>query len=265
MSLNEWFHVRGPVFLRTCAKYPMRRERSMSELSRIGVDFEESFDDGSLFPNLKHVVGERKTSRSNIGHIVAMINFLLSDKRSDGMWIIEDDIAFLQDVDLLTRLCASLTFDMSYMRGICLGSRPPDRKLDACRNVFSMTKVVVDAKTKFPFSWGMSYFLNSDVCRYVPRIVAKKYVKLATNGKMSVDALVGDFKNPTDVAFSKLHSRLSIPICVPSSRICVQDFSCEKGLSVVDSLVDPNRSRLDTSCPSCFPDPMNSYNISRKE
>ena len=234
-------------------------------MSRIGVRFTESYDDGSTLPHLKHVAGDRSSSRAEVGCMLALIKWLSSNNKSDGVWMIQDDVAFLRDVDLLTSLCLSLSSGMSYMRGICLGSRPPDKRIYDERWLFSRTKSHVSVKGYEDFSWGMAYFLNSDVCRYVPRRIVEIYVGFATEGKMTVGSLVHRFKNPCDVAFSKLHKRNGIPICVPSSRLCVQDFGCERGVCTASTLMDPDRSRIDPDCPSCFANPIESYCLSDSE
>lgn len=264
-ALEDWFWSKGPVYLCTCAKHPMRRERALQEMSRIGVMARESYDDGTVLPHLKHLSMRRDTSRVEVGCMLALIKWLSSNDKSDGMWMVQDDVAFLRDVDLLTSLCLSLPLRMSYMRGICLGSRPRKERINEDRLLFSRTKAYSMVSGHEDFSWGMAYYLNSDVCRYIPRNIVEIYVGIATKGKMSIEFLPNRFRNPCDLALSKLHFKNCVPVCVPSSRLCVQDYGCERGICTADTLLKTDLYRIDEDCPGCFPDPVASYNLSDSE
>lgn len=90
MTLDEWFWGRGPVYLMTCRRYPGRRDRARREMDRIGVRYVESFDGCT----------EGDVKRGCIrGKALAIARHLASDEADRGMWLVEDDLAFLADLD----------------------------------------------------------------------------------------------------------------------------------------------------------------------
>ena len=214
----------GQVFLMTCKKYPIRRKSIKTELARLGILFDEVYDEGIEFQNIgfRH----KRLNRCHLAKYNAMSRFITNP--TERVTLIEDDVRFLKNISEISNAINTIPEGFGVCR-LSWGVSPYVRNEIASVN----PKYVVEIERKMAEPgafWAECPWASTDGCTIISKDVAFLYHK-------KLETLIKD--NPyseidnSDDLLCRVCDELNMPMYAFKPIACIQVLTngMEKGKS----------------------------------
>lgn len=221
----------GEVYLLTCAKYPRRRVSIRAELDRLGIRYQEIYDDGSSFRGIR--TANDGINRCHLSKYNAVSEFLKSSCKR--MTIIEDDIRFCKDVSKVSKAISTIPEDF----GVCRLNWNPSKRMRREYNEANPKEVVRIEKemSKEGSFWVQCPWATTDGCTIISREVAELYHQILES------LIYGDpciCKENSDELLCRVCVGAGLPLYVYKPLLCIQteDRSTEKGKCPANRFLD---------------------------
>ena len=159
----------------TCKKYPERRKSIKTELARLGIAFDEIYDDGTAFQNIgfKH----KHLNRCHLAKYNALLRF--ASNPAERATLIEDDVRFLKNISEISEAIKKIPKGFGVCR-LSWGASPYIRKEIESIN----PKLVVETERNMSQSgsfWVECPWASTDGCTIISKPVAMRFLqKLST-------------------------------------------------------------------------------------
>lgn len=223
----------GEVYVLTCKKYPKRRESIRREMDRLGIRYEEQYDNESFMPKVGQI--HKRLNRCHLAKYLALKRFL--ETAAERLTIIEDDVRFLRNLQEVSDAIRTIPSDFGACR-LSWAPSPYIRK--EMEEASPMNVALIDKNmSKEGSFWVKCPWASTDGCTIITRSVAERFMKHLSN--LLVDESINHTIDNSDDALCRICMETGKPLYAYKPLVCIQvsQNDCESGKSDTEKFLKP--------------------------